>query len=121
MIDIDHFKAFNDTFGHQAGDRILVTFASVLKERIRTQDFVSRYGGEEFCLLLPGTDRAGGVRLVEQLAHYPIHDDEGRSITFSAGVAEWQPFESDEDLLARADAALYRAKQSGRDRVEVAD
>ncbi|MDA8342516.1 MAG: GGDEF domain-containing protein [Actinomycetota bacterium] len=137
MLDLDHFKDYNDLHGHLVGDRALTAFADELSRDIRRQDLAARYGGEEFCLLLPSTDLAGATALVQLIRSRGPggrHDVPGdrRSpvtaigaftatrLTFSAGVAQWNGHESAEELLARADQALYRAKEGGRDAVEVA-
>ena len=121
MVDLDHFKRYNDTFGHSAGDDLLQHFALRTTSRTRAQDLVARYGGEEFCMVLPETDAEGAVALVEGLRHEGAGDDRlGRRVTFSAGLATWNGSESAEDLVYRADASLYRAKAAGRDQVAVA-
>jgi diguanylate cyclase (GGDEF)-like protein len=125
MFDIDHFKAVNDQHGHLVGDRALAHFATVLRELARTSDTVARYGGEEFALLAPETDMESACRLAGRirnaLAGSPLEVD-GAVIrmTSSIGIAEMQPDERLESLLARADGALYEAKASGRDRVRLA-
>ncbi|MEO0575522.1 MAG: diguanylate cyclase [Pseudomonadota bacterium] len=128
MIDIDHFKQFNDSAGHQEGDHCLTAVAQALKNSVRDEDFVARYGGEEFAVLLSGTDveqmcRIGkrlqeGVRALD--LHHPGLPD-GGTVTVSAGFASAHPDDGDdaEELIRRADAALYRAKEQGRDRVVV--
>lgn len=118
MIDLDHFKAYNDAFGHSAGDELLQRFAIRTASRVRAQDLLSRYGGEEFCMLLPETDLAGSTALLEGLrAEAPARDRAGHRVTFSAGLATWDGAESADELVARADAALYQAKACGRDRL----
>jgi diguanylate cyclase (GGDEF)-like protein len=122
LLDLDHFKSVNDTYGHPAGDEVLRRFSAVLREHLRTGDSLGRYGGEEFLLLLPQVtlDDAATVidRLRRRVEAAPWHDIvPGRGVTLSAGVAAWQPGERVEDLVARADAALYRAKAQGRNRV----
>jgi len=112
MVDLDHFKAFNDTRGHQAGDRLLKEAAAAWLNRLRQSDILARYGGEEFIVLLPGTDLAGACALMERLR--PVTPG---GQTFSSGVAAWDRAETSEDLIARADAALYEAKHTGRDRI----
>lgn len=120
MIDLDHFKAYNDTWGHLAGDQALKAVASVLHSRARSADFVARFGGEEFCVCLPDTDESGALKLVED-QRSQVQQIAARSrLTFSAGIACWDGTESAEDLLARADRALYAAKMAGRDRSELA-
>lgn len=118
MIDIDHFKAVNDRFGHPVGDQVLREIARRLAERLRETDILSRWGGEEFLLLLPGSDGLGAHRLAETLRH-AVGDSpfpEVGAVTLSLGVAACRPGESDAATLARADTALYQAKAAGRDR-----
>jgi diguanylate cyclase (GGDEF)-like protein len=125
MMDIDYFKHFNDRFGHQAGDFVLFAVARVLQARLRPTDRVIRYGGEEFTVLLPDTDSKGAqvaaerVRqaVAETLLVMPDGTELG-PVTISCGVAEMQRDETLGELLRRADAALYRAKASGRNRVQ---
>ena len=128
MLDLDHFKNFNDTYGHDAGDAVLRETGSFLVRSIRAEDFVCRYGGEEFVVILPTADlRAAEARA--QRIRAKLHDlvimHDGRSlglITTSIGVAALPNHgTSERDLLQAADAALYRAKREGRDRVAVAD
>ena len=118
MVDLDFFKSFNDTFGHLAGDRILRMFAAMLSERVRAQDLVARYGGEEFCIVLEKADLLGARTVIEAIASRPISDGQGRTVTFSAGIAQWDGHEDTESLIRRADEALYRAKDLGRNRTE---
>jgi diguanylate cyclase (GGDEF)-like protein len=114
MIDLDHFKIFNDEFGHQAGDRLLKSAAAVWSGELRTVDQLGRYGGEEFILLLPNADVLLGTDVLARLrAITPAGQ------TFSAGLAAWDGTETSEELIARADQALYAAKQGGRNRTEV--
>jgi diguanylate cyclase (GGDEF)-like protein len=112
ILDLDRFKAYNDTYGHPAGDRLLRGAAAAWTERLRTTDLLARYGGEEFAVLLPGCDTEAATKVVECLRG-AVPDDE----TCSIGVATWDGDESCDALVARADAALYRAKGAGRDRV----
>jgi diguanylate cyclase (GGDEF)-like protein len=115
MVDLDHFKDFNDAFGHQAGDRLLADAATAWRSEVRNTDFIARYGGEEFSLLLPGCPPESGKALIERLrAATPMEQ------TCSAGIAVWDHEEEAESLVARADAALYAAKKGGRDRSVVA-
>jgi diguanylate cyclase (GGDEF)-like protein len=126
MLDLDHFKSVNDTHGHEEGDRVLVHFAAAVRAVLRGEDVAFRYGGEEFVLLLRGCDsnRAMDVanRLKKQLVQRPhgFKDGSARAVTFSAGIAAAQEIEgfSGEELVSRADAALYRAKNAGRDHAE---
>lgn len=119
LLDVDHFKQYNDTFGHPAGDEILKELASILGAQSRTTDLVARYGGEEFVMVLPRTDPSGAVELAERVraavegARWP-----NRPITVSIGVATLDPsMDKRGDLVEAADTALYASKQSGRNRV----
>jgi len=120
MIDIDHFKSFNDTFGHVVGDRMLTLAASHMNETLtRAGDFVARYGGEEFAALLYDTDEEGALAVAERLrsAVEAIEPETGgRPITISVGVAVRVPRQGIKtaELIHEADAALYRAKRAGR-------
>tara|TARA_R110000868_G_scaffold129716_2_gene338821 strand:- start:999 stop:3281 length:2283 start_codon:yes stop_codon:yes gene_type:complete len=126
LLDIDHFKRFNDTHGHEAGDTALQTFASILKSRFRGSDIVCRYGGEEFVVILPGSDISGARERAEEMREATRRElimFEGNNLgclTVSIGVASW-PDSTDkpDQLLKLADETLYRAKTRGRDNVEV--
>lgn len=125
MIDVDHFKQVNDTFGHAVGDQVLVAVAQTLSEGVRAGDVLVRFGGEEFLALLPGARAADVARRAERwrtsLAELRVageHDPV--RVTVSIGVAEVGPGDDADDLLRRADAAMYKAKVGGRDRVVVA-
>lgn len=125
ILDLDHFKSINDTYGHQAGDKVLKIIANVLRKGLRGDDFIARFGGEEFALLMPGSDLAGGTRLLERLRaaveQCPFHfKGERVTITMSAGVALFKPGENASQVLKRADQALYRAKEAGRNQIEPA-
>jgi diguanylate cyclase (GGDEF)-like protein len=116
LIDLDHFKRFNDEYGHQAGDRLLKAATAVWTTAVRTTDLLCRYGGEEFGVLLPNATADQAMEVLERVrAVTPLAQ------TFSAGVACWDTQEISEDLVARADRALYAAKAAGRDRVVSAD
>lgn len=124
MIDVDHFKKVNDEHGHRAGDLALTWVAGVLNEQLRSMDFLCRYGGEEFCAILPETGGAGALRAGERLRSALESEQftfEGKTIpiTASIGAAAWNATRSKEvpDLLARADAALLDAKRAGRNQV----
>jgi diguanylate cyclase (GGDEF)-like protein len=123
MIDIDYFKKYNDTYGHQAGDDVLRRMASIFTESIRSSDYAARYGGEEFMILLPetGIDEAlqGAKRIRKQLAKETFGDDKKKiPITISMGVATYPEHGEDPaTLVSKADGALYQAKTAGRDRV----
>ena len=121
MLDLDHFKLINDRFGHQAGDAALRAFAQRLQAGLREQDQAFRYGGEEFCVLLPDTDGAAALLLAERLRLQVGLPAQGERPLFSAsfGVAVWQPGDTADTLFKRADRALYRAKNSGRNRVDI--
>lgn len=123
--DIDHFKRVNDTFGHQAGDKALHVVGKTLNQLIRDVDMVSRYGGEEFVMILPRADLQQAFvvleRIREKLANTPFRfKDKPLKITLSCGVAEFGEGETVEEVIARADEALYRAKAQGRNRTEMA-
>jgi diguanylate cyclase (GGDEF)-like protein len=115
MLDLDHFKAYNDERGHQAGDRLLTEAARAWLAVLRPYDVLARYGGEEFSLLLPDVDVDDAIALVERLR---AGTPEGESC--SAGIAKWDGEEDAAVLVGRADAALYEAKRAGRDRIEIA-
>jgi diguanylate cyclase (GGDEF)-like protein len=122
VIDMDHFKRINDRYGHPAGDEVLLRFAGALGANMREIDKLGRYGGEEFLLILPNSTKEQASIAVDRLrAVFAAIDWNTISIdlrvTFSAGVAQVRPDEAPEDILARADAALYRAKDMGRNRV----
>ncbi len=127
MIDVDYFKTINDKLGHIVGDRILVTVASVLLKSIRTIDYAARYGGDEFMVILTETNSSAAIKTAERIRaevnaaclafkEHPVH------ITLSIGITQSRHDDTaPNDLIARADAALYEAKESGRDRVYCAD
>ncbi|MGE8146334.1 GGDEF domain-containing protein [Pseudomonas frederiksbergensis] len=124
MLDLDHFKRINDNYGHLAGDKVLKIIASVLRKRLRGSDFIARFGGEEFVLLMPSTVPAVGAKLLETLRASieacPFHfKGERVTITISMGLAAFKPGEHSDMVLKRADQALYRAKNAGRNRVEL--
>jgi diguanylate cyclase len=116
LIDLDHFKRFNDELGHQAGDRLLRGAAAAWRDALRGADQIARYGGEEFIVLLHNADAAHAELVLERLR--PVTP---AGQTFSAGVATWTTPETSDELIARADRALYRAKDAGRNRTVVGD
>jgi len=119
MFDLDHFKQINDTFGHLVGDDVLIHVATLIVERIRASEVLARWGGEEFILILPQTDMesavhlAGELRALMQAYTFP----QVGTVTASFGVTQFAPGDSMDSLLHRADIALYRAKENGRNRV----
>ena len=117
LLDIDRFKEFNDTRGHQAGDDILVNVAQIIQRCARDQDLVVRYGGEEFLVVLPSTRREEAQVLAERILE-GVRKATG--VTVSAGVDEWQADRSFESVVEGADGALYAAKEAGRDAVRIA-
>ncbi len=123
LLDIDHFKRLNDSLGHQAGDEALKHLTRVVRDFLRPTDSLARYGGEEFLILLPNTDLVGAEVILKRLQReltrqFFLHANDKVLITFSAGVAERSHEETQAALVARADAAMYRAKAAGRNRVE---
>ena len=120
MLDLDHFKKINDTFGHQVGDEVLCTFADAVGEMVREVDLVARYGGEEFSVVLCDTPLAG-ARVVAERIRKTVEALSGNVPTVSIGLVVWASDSTAEQLIARADKALYRAKKSGRNRVSEYD
>lgn len=123
ILDLDHFKRINDGYGHLAGDKVLKIIAGQLKKRLRPSDFIARFGGEEFVFLLPHTQMEEGLALLEQLRaaieQCPFHfKGEPVTITVSMGMTTFRPGERSDVVLKRADQALYRAKDEGRNRIE---
>jgi diguanylate cyclase len=123
MLDLDHFKRINDNYGHLAGDKVLKIIANVLRKRLRGTDFIARFGGEEFVLLMPATAPMVGAKLLEILRAAieacPFHfKGERVTITISMGLTAFRPGEHSDLVLKRADQALYRAKNAGRNRIE---
>ena len=126
LADIDHFKQFNDTFGHLVGDKVLRFVGATLKSCVDVKDVAARYGGEEFAIILPQLDGAGACRVAERirkatssgnLKSSETGESYGR-LTISIGVSQYRPGDLQNDLIKRADEALYRAKAKGRDRIE---
>ena len=128
MMDIDHFKSFNDNYGHQVGDQVLRLVAKTLFDGVKGRDVVARYGGEEFAIVLPETDLQGAIKVGDHLrkavaskeiVNRQSGDKLGR-ITLSGGAAEYIDAEGIDDLIRRADNALYCAKHNGRNQVSAA-
>ena len=124
MLDIDNFKAFNDTYGHQAGDAVLKGISQVLKDSVRITDTVARYGGEEFVILMPETNVDGTEIVAERIRKNVeetefVYRNEKMNVTVSIGLASYpqEGIASEEDILKAADIALYKAKEAGRNRV----
>ena len=128
LVDLDHFKQVNDTYGHQAGDEVLRQAAALLGACARDTDIVARYGGEEFVLLLPGTGMRGAKIVCERMVNafretrHKVIDDQEVAVSISVGLTvhgEVTKFTSTQAFLRAADMALYAAKAEGRDRVVV--
>lgn len=123
LFDVDHFKQINDTYGHSVGDEVLVALARLVESSLRGCDHLGRWGGEEFVVLATHSDVEAAVGLAERLRSLvaTLHIDAiAQPVTVSVGVAAWRPGDSCKSLIARADKAMYRAKRSGRNRIEVA-
>ena len=130
MFDIDHFKSFNDTYGHACGDYVLITVAKIIKNSVRSQDIASRYGGEEFTVMLPNTLREDAMQVAERIRSnienaYFNYEGKQVHVTISGGVsvydAEDNPVSSAKEFVEQADKALYVSKTSGRNRITFAD
>jgi diguanylate cyclase (GGDEF)-like protein len=126
MIDIDHFKDYNDRYGHSAGDKVLLGIADIIRNNIRESYTVARYGGEEFLVILPNTDkpdaRAVAEKIKEDISRHPfILRRQDTRVTVSCGVAAYSNnIKEKEELLKEADFCLYKAKREGRNKVCVA-
>jgi diguanylate cyclase (GGDEF)-like protein len=126
MVDVDHFKKYNDTYGHPEGDVLLKKVGEILQSSLRTNDFAARYGGEEFLILLPDQDQKGAMEVAERIRQRIATETEDKAnqrkaVTASLGVATFPESGRTADLLlVNADAALYKAKNNGRNRVMTA-
>lgn len=125
MVDIDHFKSVNDTYGHVVGDQVILRVTHLLRNRLRRVDYVGRYGGEEFAVVMPNTDAAAAKEVMDKLreaAHEIEHDSEQGKfhVTFSCGIGTYPVFKTVLDMTQAADDALYQAKRGGRNQVVIA-
>ncbi|OOZ40016.1 hypothetical protein BOW53_09265 [Solemya pervernicosa gill symbiont] len=124
VVDVDFFKKVNDTYGHKAGDKVLMTIAGLLGKNIRETDFLARYGGEKFVVIMPGADAEAAFEVADKLRmaiekcgfHY---QDKHVTITISCGISQFHSGDDPEKVFERADAALYKAKENGRNRCEI--
>ena len=127
VVDLDHFKSINDRFGHAGGDRVLQEFARVCRESIRAEDILGRWGGEEFLIVMPGASLDVALIALERVRALALRIElpsmsAGLRVCLSAGLASLEPnLKTLDELIARGDAALYRAKHEGRDLVRIAD
>lgn len=125
IIDIDNFKSINDEYGHSSGDHVLKTYAKEILSDFRNYDMLARYGGEEFIVLLPSTDEVGGVCALEKIrkkasiTYYKSSTEKFKVPHFSAGLTQFMDGDTVEKIIERADTAMYKAKDSGKDRIEV--
>lgn len=114
IIDLDSFKAYNDTYGHPKGDRLLADFADRVQKAIRSADCLARYGGDEFCVLLPHTDLVSAEKFLNRIL---TEVQEWLDFSFSAGVTSYRPTDNSLSFITRADLALYQAKREGKNRI----
>ncbi len=125
LADIDHFKSINDTYGHDAGDKVLIEIAHVIAAHIRDYDVCGRWGGEEFLIIMPEVSVPNGALIVERLRTTICElniclGEQSIKLSASFGIAEYRPGESISETIKRADAALFAAKRAGRNRCEIA-
>ena len=124
VLDFDKFKTLNDTFGHEVGDKVLSEGAKIIRKTLRDNDVVGRWGGEEFLLVLPNTPAQGAVLVankVRKIIKQELTEEDGPQVSVTIGVSEFQPGDTLDKCIKRADKALYRGKEDGRNRVELAD
>jgi diguanylate cyclase (GGDEF)-like protein len=126
MIDIDHFKSVNDTYGHAVGDQVILRVTHLVRNRLRRVDYVGRYGGEEFAVVMPNTDAVAAKEVMDKLreaAHEVEHECEKGAfrVTFSCGIGTYPAFKTVLDMTQAADDALYRAKRGGRNQVVIGE
>ncbi len=126
LFDIDHFKSVNDIHGHLAGDKVIQDVVKIAKNAIRDSDMICRWGGEEFLIILRECDWINGKRMAEKIRqkiadHVTMYENEEIRVTISIGVTQYMIDESNDVLIRRVDKALFRAKNGGRNRVEVGD
>jgi diguanylate cyclase (GGDEF)-like protein len=121
LLDIDHFKKVNDTYGHDTGDFVLRKITELIRENARISDILARYGGEEFVIILPETDVEGASKQIERMREIieKTPFDGVGNITISAGITSYKGGDSCQSMITRADKALYLAKEEGRNRVRV--
>jgi len=124
ILDIDNFKSINDTYGHLAGDNVLVSLANLLKSSVRVTDFVGRYGGEEFVIITTETDAKDAFYTIDRLRkkfmemnHYS--EDHVFRVTFSAGISSFPQYQDLDIIMAMADKALYQSKDNGRNQITI--
>lgn len=120
MLDLDHFKEYNDNLGHTSGDKLLRTVAAALSDHLRPRDLAARYGGDEFCLVMPETTLAEATSVLDGLRRQVRAMTDGGQVTLSVGLAIWDGSSTGDELVARADIGLYEAKRAGRDQVVAA-
>ena len=121
LLDIDHFKRVNDTYGHDTGDFVLKEITELIRENARISDILARYGGEEFVIILPETDVEGASKQIERMREIieKTSFDGAGNLTISAGITSYREGDSCKSMITRADKALYLAKEEGRNRVRV--
>jgi diguanylate cyclase (GGDEF)-like protein len=121
LIDIDYFKEINDDYGHNIGDRVISSISKILQSSIRRVDYVGRWGGEEFLILLPKTTAQQAFQIAEKIRITIMEEDfsPAQNITISAGITEYMQGDTTEKIIQRADEELYKAKESGRNQIQI--